>query len=460
MMRKLSRVLSCALITAIILLALGTIRDQYPACQQKTVLTQKWEHKDPSLMVERNIEGAGEPRYLTTLNGKIYVLREVLHYDSKTITYSICAIDTGSGNIVSEVELLDGNCAESDLLVMSDDALYFCYSKDAVISLVKYDLSKKTKLWQYTFKDYTLANKIEVANNHAVIFKEADQEDPPTICLDATTGKPLWEAKDIIPGTASRPTIANGKIYLITVCSEVYCLDLATGAILWRTVLPDGDSITSAQIQAYKGRVYVISTEHFYGLDAKTGKVKYKRGIRESTFSPFSINFLIAGYPLSYNGVFAIDPKTNTAIVPFSNTGSMVYDLFTGWTTREYRPFWYSTGKKISRFFLMKGSWGIISGKESAKWRDDGISMNWDTTRLTTPVILKRYIIAIVNGNLIVFDRKTGCPVQRIKGNFRKLVYDKGVVYLLESATTQYNYKTKEIYKEGVNSVSAYTVKE
>jgi outer membrane protein assembly factor BamB len=64
-------------------------------------------------------------------------------------------------------------------------------------------------------------------------------------CLDAGTGKELWQDKYTVPaiqgpdarehgGPRSTPAVANGKVVTLGVSGTVSCLDAATGKVLWR----------------------------------------------------------------------------------------------------------------------------------------------------------------------------------------------------------------------------------
>ena len=71
--------------------------------------------------------------------------------------------------------------------------------------------------------------------------QEADEI---TRCLDAGTGKMLWQDKYAAPavegpdlghgGPRSSPAVDNGKVVTLGVCGKVSCLDTATGKVLWR----------------------------------------------------------------------------------------------------------------------------------------------------------------------------------------------------------------------------------
>ena len=63
-------------------------------------------------------------------------------------------------------------------------------------------------------------------------------------CLDAATGKEVWQDKYAaegvggpasgFPGPRSSPAVADGKVVTLGVHGMVSCLDAATGKVLWR----------------------------------------------------------------------------------------------------------------------------------------------------------------------------------------------------------------------------------
>jgi outer membrane protein assembly factor BamB len=76
------------------------------------------------------------------------------------------------------------------------------------------------------------------------VFARQDSDEV-TRCLDAATGKELWQDKyevekisgpdaSVHSGPRSSPAVADGKVVTLGVCGKVSCLDAATGKMLWR----------------------------------------------------------------------------------------------------------------------------------------------------------------------------------------------------------------------------------
>ena len=68
-------------------------------------------------------------------------------------------------------------------------------------------------------------------------------------CLDAATGKPIWEDVNGCSYQVSTPTVEKGRVYLLSTAESKpvsCCYDAATGEVLWRRELP-----SPAQIRGY-----------------------------------------------------------------------------------------------------------------------------------------------------------------------------------------------------------------
>ena len=81
---------------------------------------------------------------------------------------------------------------------------------------------------------------------------------------------------------ASSPSIANGKVYFGSGDSNVYAIDMQTGALVWK--FPTGDVVHASPAIA-NGTVYIGSWDSFfYAIDAETGQEKWRFKSGEDSF--------------------------------------------------------------------------------------------------------------------------------------------------------------------------------
>jgi outer membrane protein assembly factor BamB len=98
-----------------------------------------------------------------------------------------------------------------------------------------------TQKWKVTVGN-GVATPALVGDKLYVFGREGGDE--VTRCLDAATGKELWQDKvaqgftpsadRTYPGPRSSPTVAEGKVVTLGVNGLLSCLDAATGKVLWR----------------------------------------------------------------------------------------------------------------------------------------------------------------------------------------------------------------------------------
>jgi outer membrane protein assembly factor BamB len=98
-----------------------------------------------------------------------------------------------------------------------------------------------TKKWSVTVGD-GVATPALVGDRLYAFARQGDEE--VTTCLDASTGKVIWEDKykaqavtgpaGRFPGTRSSPTVSGGKVCTLGAAGVLSCLDAATGKVIWR----------------------------------------------------------------------------------------------------------------------------------------------------------------------------------------------------------------------------------
>ncbi len=97
------------------------------------------------------------------------------------------------------------------------------------------------------------------------------------VCLDAATGKRLWqkeyEGRHRGWATSSTPCVQDRKLFVGGSSGKVYCLDAATGKEIW--VADTGDVEINSSPAVIDGKVF-IQANRLLALDAGDGKVLYE----------------------------------------------------------------------------------------------------------------------------------------------------------------------------------------
>jgi outer membrane protein assembly factor BamB len=110
--------------------------------------------------------------------------------------------------------------------------------------------------------------------------------DEVTSCLDANTGKVIWQDKvaaaAVSPpaagygGPRSTPAVADGKIYTLGVNGTVSCLDAATGKIVWRKDTAEAPQFKTSSSPLVADGKCIVFLGALTAFDAATGEAKWK----------------------------------------------------------------------------------------------------------------------------------------------------------------------------------------
>ncbi|MEZ6111451.1 MAG: PQQ-binding-like beta-propeller repeat protein [Pirellulaceae bacterium] len=100
-------------------------------------------------------------------------------------------------------------------------------------------------------------------------------------CLDASSGKLLWEKSVSSFYTrfpqSGTPAVANGRLYILGAGRVARCLDAGTGKEIWKQRLPGEfrDEFLQSSFVVTEGMA-VVSCDHLFGLDAATGEIVWE----------------------------------------------------------------------------------------------------------------------------------------------------------------------------------------
>jgi outer membrane protein assembly factor BamB len=99
-------------------------------------------------------------------------------------------------------------------------------------------------------------------------------------CIEAKTGKTIWNVA--LQHGISAPTVAQGYIY-VSGDDELYCLKARTGELVWKI---------STEIRAFpvvsQGRVFITDRRKLYCLDAQQGTVLWSTDL-DAVFSRLAV---------------------------------------------------------------------------------------------------------------------------------------------------------------------------
>jgi outer membrane protein assembly factor BamB len=147
------------------------------------------------------------------------------------------------------------------------------------------------QVWKVSvgFADATPA----LVNNKLYVFTRLGENEI-LQCLDANTGKQVWQSGGYPavvatgpaashPGPRSSPAVSDGKIVTVGISGDIACFDAATGKLIWRN-----EEFKGAVPQFYTGMSPLVSsgicvahlggpqTGEFVAFDLASGRIKWK----------------------------------------------------------------------------------------------------------------------------------------------------------------------------------------
>lgn len=203
--------------------------------------------------------------------------------------------------------LLHSSCVASltliaTLVTAADWPVWRGPSHDGLSTEKEWKLSGEPKvLWEAEvglgFSSFVVADGRVFTTGHA------DEKDS-VFCLDAKTGKVLWQheyAADLGDkyyegGTSATPTIDGDKVYQLSRWGDLFCFEAATGKVVWeKNVQKETDSNIPdwgyAGAPLVQGNLLIINVgKAGMGVDKATGKIVWKSDTDNAGYStPYPI---------------------------------------------------------------------------------------------------------------------------------------------------------------------------
>lgn len=199
------------------------------------------------------------------------------------------------------------------------------FTMDAHSEIYALDAERGVELWRFNTRPkdvqgYTFGGGLAVAGDRLYVTTGYGE----VICLNAVTGDQIWSRALSAP-VHSPPTVADGRVYAVTVDNELEALSADDGHPLWtHNGLPESAGLLGGAAPAVSGDIVVVaySSGEIFALRAQNGRPLWD----DSLASAHSLDALSAladihGRPVIDEGmVFAV-----------SHSGRMVtIDLRTG----------------------------------------------------------------------------------------------------------------------------------
>ncbi|HOO97711.1 MAG TPA: PQQ-binding-like beta-propeller repeat protein [Caldisericia bacterium] len=185
-----------------------------------------------------------------------------------------------------------------------------------------YCLDAKTgkKVWEF----FTSA---KVYSSPAIAYDRLyfGNHDGKFYCLDANTGKLLWDTK-LPKGITASPVTFGPRVWIGCKNSKMYCLKAFDGSILWEYQAPDSDYGIEACPAVDEQNIYFgDASGHFTCLDRKTGKRVWQVALSDK---PLSSSPVIAGEKIFFGGhdmnIYAIRKSNGEVLDKFKTEGSVL----------------------------------------------------------------------------------------------------------------------------------------
>jgi len=226
------------------------------------------------------------------------------------------AWDSGSGEGANDYGRVTAQPVVADGRVFTMDSMDVVYAFDA---------QNGRRLWKFDTepddaRDQTYGGGVAIGGNRLFVATGYGQ----VIALDPASGKEIWRVNLNAP-THGAPTVADGRIFVITVDNQLQVLAAEDGRALWsHNGLPENASLLGAASPAVEGDIVVVpyTSGELFGLRVENGRVLWSDNL--ATSQPLgALNSIadVRGQPvIDRDRVFAV-----------SNSGLMVaIDLRTG----------------------------------------------------------------------------------------------------------------------------------
>jgi len=176
---------------------------------------------------------------------------------------------------------------------------------------------------------------------HVIDRMWVSRADDTVLCMDAATGQTLWKTTFRGEGLyfghhgtgqskgayTSNLAAADGRLYACPTNTKTYCLDATTGKVLWES------KVNTGSVRMVADGVLVGAGHDLVGLDGATGRELWRlkragsRSAQPLRWTVGKSEYIIAGNRAGQ--IVCVEPKTGVVCWTLENTGTQTYSLLT-----------------------------------------------------------------------------------------------------------------------------------
>ena len=293
------------------------------------------------------------------------------------------------------------------------------FTMDAESVVTAFDAGNGRRLWKFDTQPKksntttfgggvaALGGRVYVATGYAEI-----------LALDARTGKPLWRRG--VPGPLhAAPTVADGRVFVVTVENQLEVLAADDGRILWtHNGLPETAGLLGGSSPAVEGDIVVVpySSGEIFALRAENGRVLWTDNLASArSLDALTALADIRGRPVIDHGlVFAISHSGRMVAIDL-RTGDRVWEQdiggsYTPWVAGDF-VYVLTNDESVVCLTRREGKikWVLDLPRYENEEKKKGV-LDWSGPVLASD----RLIVLASNGDAISISPYNGKPLGRI----------------------------------------------
>lgn len=298
---------------------------------------------------------------------------------------------------------------------------------------------------------------VSVRGDVGITMEQRDQEEWVS-AYDLRDGSLVWKHAiacrhfDSLGGLGPRstPAISGDRVYACSAVTEVVCLELKTGSLVWSKDLDQLANVNHKELEedllyGRSGSPLVLESTvvvplggsqkascSLIALDLQTGEERWRAGDKQISFASPQLAEL-AGvpqiiYPTKKN-LLSLDPASGRELWSLSYEGSGEAPNVAQPITLDANTLFISKGYGVGARIVTVNCNGVTTDAQQAKWEATVLKENRTVlrTKFTSPVLHNGHVYGLSDGILECVD------VSTLKRKWKQGRYHHGHVLLLEN---------------------------